>query len=582
MFSSLRKKDKGGGAASTAPVDVALIGCGPGGMAFLHALTQRKKEEGTDGPASKLNVTCFERAASAGGLWRDVPEDDPKRTKPENATLMYDDLCSNIPKELMEYYDYTFQDHFKKAAPVFLPRKDLLDYVIARNSVDGALDGVKYNHTVLSVTYDESSKKFNVEVRDDTTGKTSKAKYDKCIWAAGLHESAEKPDDIMSVLEEYEGKVLHSVEATEDFQQDVKGKKIMLVGDSSSAEDLALRAVKLGAKHVYICARSGDGECSDTKSWPSDKVTVVFGPPYKCTKGTSFKCQGVYWSEKRQRWRRDDEEDTVKLKDIATVVLCTGYEPNIDMIEDDIQYDDEETWEASKGWTMENNALTISVGNPSPSKKLRVGATCYPDLYRGLLIDNPSMMYLIEPYEPVSAFLNLDVTAHLLLAFLTGGAEIPKEKDMLKANQKQLEEEMQIPWFRLAIDPAYRAEIDELPEGHWSENADDERAISLNLMPGEFLVRTLARDMKACKYPLDLGDGKKLNKKGEACVKMIVASGNARSRISPEDKAWKTFRDVDPSQFASLHTGTPACALPRHFMDVKCDKGEKLTVATMK
>ena len=88
MFSSLRKKDKGGGVAPTGPVDIALIGCGPGGMSFLHALNKLKKEEGPDGPASKLRVTCFERAASAGGLWRDVPEDDPKRTKPENAPLM--------------------------------------------------------------------------------------------------------------------------------------------------------------------------------------------------------------------------------------------------------------------------------------------------------------------------------------------------------------------------------------------------------------------------------------------------------------------------------------------------------------
>jgi len=203
-------------------------------------------------------------------------------------------MWANTPKELMEFYDYTFQDHFKKATPAFLPRKDLLDYVIARNSVDGALEGVKYSHTVLSVTYDEGASKFTVEVRDDTSGQTSKTTYDKCIWAAGLHGGPEKPDDIMSILEDYEGQVLHSMEATEDFQDHVKGKKIMLVGDSSSAEDLALRAVKLGAKHVYICARSGDGDCSDTKSWPSDKITVIYGPPYKVMKGTTFKCQGKF------------------------------------------------------------------------------------------------------------------------------------------------------------------------------------------------------------------------------------------------------------------------------------------------
>ena len=277
----------------------------------------------------------------------------------------------------------------------------------------------------------------------------------------------------------------------------------------------------------------------------------------------------VYWSEKRQRWRKDDEEETVKVKDISTVVLCTGYLPNLDIIEEDLQYDDEGEWEVSKGWTMENNALTISVGNPTPSKKLNVGATCYPDVYRGLLIDNPSMMYIMETFDPVSSFLDLDVNAHMLLSFLTGASEIPKEKDMHKANQKQLEAEMQVPWFRLAIDPAYRAEVDELPDGHWSENATDERAIILNQMPADFMVRRLARDMKECNYPVDLGDWKKLSKKGEAVVKMLVATGNARSRIPKEESGWMTFRDADPSQFVSIHTGTPACALPGHFMDIK-------------
>ena len=89
MFAKIRgKKDKGGGSAPTGPVDVVLIGCGPGGMAFLHSLANLKKEQGPDGPASKLNVTCFERAASAGGIWRDVPEGDVERSKPENAAMV--------------------------------------------------------------------------------------------------------------------------------------------------------------------------------------------------------------------------------------------------------------------------------------------------------------------------------------------------------------------------------------------------------------------------------------------------------------------------------------------------------------
>jgi len=574
-----RKKDKQGDGQAK-PLDVALIGCGPGGMMFLHHL--RKKN--ASGAENLLNVTCFERAASPGGLWRDVPHDDKGRAKPENALLMYDDLWSNTPKELIEFFDYTFDDHFKKPTPSFLPRKDILEYIVARNSVDGALDGVHFNHTVLSVTYDDGAAKFIVKVRDDTTGEESTGSYDKCIWSGGLHGSPERPDDVLEVLKDFTGKVIHSVEAGESFKADVKGKKILLIGDSYSAEDLAHRAVKLGAKHVYVCARSGEGEASATKSWPKDKVTVVYGPPYKVQKGDVFKCQPVYWSEKKQRYRRDDEEEQVKVKNIETVVLCTGYETELDCLDESLRFDDEAKWEIAKGWQMDNNALTISIGSPKPSKLLGVGSTCYPDVYRGLLISNPNMMFITEMQDSESPILDLDVNAALVLGYLTGDVQIPKEKDMVKENHKHLEAEMQIPWFRMVMDPAYAEELYELPDGHWSENANDERAIILNRMPCELMVKRLARDMKSCNYPVDFGDWKKLSKKGEAFVDLMVASHKARTDIEKEseESTWRTFRDVGDGAFVSVHTGTPCSSLPGHWIDLEADKNEPVTLATVK
>jgi len=132
---------------------VALIGCGPAGMSFLHALQKRK----SDGKAVPT-VTCYERASSVGGIWRDVPSDDLKRVKECNRCLMYEDMWCNTPKELMEYYDFTFDDHFQCATPSFLPRKDILSYIVGRNSVDGALDHVKLNHSVKSITFNSKIK----------------------------------------------------------------------------------------------------------------------------------------------------------------------------------------------------------------------------------------------------------------------------------------------------------------------------------------------------------------------------------------------------------------------------------------
>ena len=332
MFKKLSKKSNTkSNDATNKPLDVVLIGCGPSGMALLHALAYQKSKN----PDLNLpNITCYERASSAGGLWRNIKDsNDPKRKQPENRAVMYDDLWCNVPKELMEYFDYTFNEHFKKPTSAFLQRQEVLEYIIARNSVDGALDNVKFNHSVESVTFDDAASKFKVVVKNNAEGASISEEYDRCVWAGGINGYLEDPDDVEDVLKEYTGKMLHSSEAYEDIGAHVKGKTVMMIGDSSSAEDLTLRCLKLGAKKVYICSRSGQGAASDTTSWPQNKVEMIWGVPYKVVKGTGFKCQGVYWSEKRQKFRKDDEDPPVKVKDIDTVISCTGYNANLDMLD---------------------------------------------------------------------------------------------------------------------------------------------------------------------------------------------------------------------------------------------------------
>ena len=56
------------------PPSVALIGCGPSGMLFLHALAARRAKLEREGNAEAIAalpvVTCFERAPGPGGVWR--------------------------------------------------------------------------------------------------------------------------------------------------------------------------------------------------------------------------------------------------------------------------------------------------------------------------------------------------------------------------------------------------------------------------------------------------------------------------------------------------------------------------------
>lgn len=539
-------------------------------MMFLHAVSERKKKEGPKFPIP--NVTCYEQASLPGGVWKDVPETDPKRTRVENQVLTYDDMWTNVPKELMEFSDYTFDDHFKKQTPSFMPRKEVLEYVIARNSADGALDNVKYNHEVLSVKYDDSTSKFTVSTKNLLTDEVTSSAFDRCIYAGGAQSEPELPSELTELMKDFKGKVMHSTECLDNFKTDIEGNTVMMIGDSSSAEDLALRAIKMGVKKIIIAARRGLGDCAETGSWPLNKAEMMYSLPYKVLKdGKSFRCQPVYWSEKRQKWRRDDEEEICKVKDVDVIILCTGYDVDLEYIDESIRIDLEGTWEVSKGWKMENNALTITLGSPTPNKNLWTGATVYPGLYNGMLITNPKMIYLIEPFDTYSPMIDLDVAAWMTLSYLTGETEVPKEKDMIKSNQKQLETELQIPYIRVGIDYEYFAEIDELDENHWSENAADERSIKLERQDKDFKARRLARDMKTGKYPIDFGKYDKLSPLGEKYVDTCVEIERARSFLSKDsaDSDWKTFRDA--VGFASLYTSTPSCPLPNHWLKLEKD-----------
>lgn len=563
MFKKSKSKSK------AVALDVCVIGCGPAGMMFMHALSEKKKKEDPKYPLP--NVTCYERNSSPGGLWRDVPTEDPNRTKEENQCLMYEDMWINVAKELMEFSDYTFDDHFKKATSSFLPRKDILEYIIARNSVDGALDGVQFNTSVESVAFDQASGKFTVTT-ESATGESKSAKFDRCIYAGGVQIYPEKPPEVEEVMKEFTGKILHSMECLDNFENDVKGKTVLMIGDSCSAEDLALRAVKLGVEKVIIAARRGVGDCSECGAWPANKVEVIYTQPYKVLKsGDGFRCQPIYWSEKRQKWRRDDEEETTKIKGIDVVIYCTGYDCDFEFIDEKVRADLDATWEISKGWKMDNNSLTITLGSPVPNKNLWCGSTTYTSLYQGMLISNPSMMYLLETPDSYSPLIDIDVNAWLMLSYLSGEVKTPSEKDMIKSNQKQLEGEMQIPFMRMANDYEYFAEIDELDENHWSENATDERTIKLERMDKEFKVKRLARDMKLSKYPVDFGDYKKVNAMGEKYIDLCVNGERSRSFLKKDspDAAWKTFRDA--SGFTSVYTGTQSVPLPGPWLKLQKD-----------
>ena len=246
-------------------------------MFFLHALATRRKELTEQGDYEALKalprVTAFERSFAPGGVWRSDRGNNGNTTS--SSTNMYEGLWTNGPKEQMEFSDYTYDDHFKSPLPAYLPRQQVLEYIMARvTQHEDIFEHVHFDTTVQSVSYDDSTKQFIVKSQH-LDGRTTTQYFDKCIWASGLHGVAKEVPQLEAKLSNFRGQIVHSSQMN-NIGASVKGKRILLVGGSYSAEDLALQCIKLGAEKIYITSRNDEDVIRWTRSWPSDKVDVLW------------------------------------------------------------------------------------------------------------------------------------------------------------------------------------------------------------------------------------------------------------------------------------------------------------------
>ena len=525
---------------------VALIGCGASGMLFLHALATQRKEQLEKGNEDFVlpRVTCFERANEPGGCWRSPPEDE--REFPHNLSCWYEDVWSNICKEGFEFADYTFQDHFETEVPTFLPRRILLDYLTKRTlTVDpdlyqldptkkptaDALHEMRFGTLVTSVSFDAETNTFRVSsVPFDPTASNAETPtptvehFDYCVWAAGIRGKPRIPRSMLHLFQTgsiftdpandedmedgepapFTGSILHSIQVSNpQFVGAVKGKRIMLIGDSSSAEDLSLQSLKWGAEKVYVLSRSGYRDCVYMGSWPGTKkddgsfepkVEVFLAMPYRVVgDGSTVMCCPLIWNPEQEMYEFDDEEDAIVLEKIDTVVFCTGYVPNNDFLSEDLRVEmDSCFWSAPEDFTMKHNALTPDLGEVEPNKELSLSGNIVPGIYRTLLMSNPRMMYLMDLNSEVP-LLHLEAMAWLALAFITKVATVPTEEEMDEEIESQMIDEMNIAYLRWSMDRNYFNALDELGDEHWSDDPKDARTVELNKEITDYYTRIVAR-----------------------------------------------------------------------------------------
>ncbi len=355
---------------------VCVIGAGPSGLAQLRAFESAQKK-GEDVP----EVVCFEKQGDWGGLWNYTWRTGLDEYGEPVHCSMYRYLWSNGPKECLEFADYTFEEHFGRAIPSYPPRAVLADYIMGRVEKSDVRKYVRFRTPVRWVSYDPDTEKFTVTVHDLVNDHIYSEQFDYVVAANGHFSTPYVPD--FEGLRMFPGRVLHA----HDFRDalEFKGKDVLLIGSSYSAEDIGTQCHKYGANSITFSYRTAP--------------------------------MGFHWPEGFEE--KPLLQKTVgniahfadgSTKKVDAVVLCTGYLNYYPFLPDEL--------------------------------RLKTGTRLYPPhLYKGIFwVDNPKLMY-IGAQDQYYTFNMFDAQAWYARDVMLGRIKLPGREEMLVDSEKWVAKE---------------------------------------------------------------------------------------------------------------------------------------------
>mmetsp|Transcript_162194 Transcript_162194/g.515323 ORF Transcript_162194/g.515323 Transcript_162194/m.515323 type:complete len:838 (+) Transcript_162194:58-2571(+) len=349
--------------ADKCKVRVAIIGAGPSGLSALWAFKDALN------PLDNVEIVCFEKSDCIGGQWSFDPS-IPRSS--QTHTSMYKDLCSNGPKEAgSEYLDYSYLEHFGRPIPSCPPRDANADYIRGRAKKYDLTNNIRFNMDVTSVTWDEHRGRFQLCAKNCDTGLLAGEDFHFVIVANGHHSVPHIPK--FAGFETFPGEVLHS----KDFRdaRRFKGKRILAIGGSLSAEDVALQCCKFGATSITITSQHPMGYAWPVGISEVPQLTRVSGHTVHFLDGTQ--------------------------EDVDVIVICTGYEYSFPFLTPELK-------------TNAKNTLVIE------------------DLYKGVFfIERPELMYL-GIQNQVYTFLMLDLQAMLARLAVSNKFVVPAKQNMVE------------------------------------------------------------------------------------------------------------------------------------------------------
>ena len=258
-------------------MDIAIIGAGAAGLAAARRLTEHH------------NVTVFESLPEIGGVWACC--------QAATCQPIYDELRTNIPIDLMAFWDFPFRAQDKNSSTGDFPRADAVQAYLRRFAEHfDLLDLVKLETRVVTV---EPLPLDRWQVRwEKNTPASGEAVFDAVVVCSGHYHRPVFPT--RPAIDHFSGRVMHAANFTAG--DDHRGERVLVWGAHASGTDL----VRLIAPHAASVFWSGH---ADTMTAASADLTNVH-------------CHADITDYETSTFHFADGEE---ISQIDTLIYCTGY-----------------------------------------------------------------------------------------------------------------------------------------------------------------------------------------------------------------------------------------------------------------
>jgi len=258
-------------------MDIAIIGAGAAGLAAARRLTEHH------------NVTVFESLPEIGGVWA--------CSQAATCQPIYDELRTNIPIDLMAFWDFPFRAQDKDSSTGDFPRADAVQAYLRRFAEHfDLLHLVKRETRVITV---EPLPLDRWQVRwAKNTPASGEAVFDAVVVCSGHYHRPVFPT--RPAIDHFSGRVMHAANFTAG--DDHRGERVLVWGAHASGTDL----VRLIAPHAASVFWSGH---ADTMTAASADLTNVH-------------CHADITDYETSTFHFADGEE---ISQIDTLIYCTGY-----------------------------------------------------------------------------------------------------------------------------------------------------------------------------------------------------------------------------------------------------------------